>query len=313
VRRVPNERLHGNGRRTNSLSGYGFFPCVSRPMNLLVGGGRPIPAVVGVRLLKYLRTVRGKHIALTGCCWLQRADLTRAIRARGGVVTSGAGVTTSTAVLVRGHSEHWAYGEFGLKEAAAAKRIREGQQLVVVQDYEFRKLIESHKPARCSDYVAGQPIAWLGPPPDRKTFDRVARIRGPLDREQTVRGRTEQAFLRAQLFRGRELSRCSLCGNLFPTELLVAAHIKPRSECKTRERRDACNIVFPLCLLGCDALYERGFASVDGAGKIVTTAGPDLPSALRGRLRSLRGRRCGAWREERNVYFSWHHQRRFRG
>jgi len=54
------------------------------------------------------------------------------------------------------------------------------------------------------------------------------------------------------------MSSCSLCGQLLPVELLVAAHIKPRSECSRRERLDFENIVFGVCVLGCDALYEKG-------------------------------------------------------
>jgi hypothetical protein len=213
---------------------------------------------------------------------------------------------------VRGDSQQWAYGDYGRKEAVAEKLIRAGRPLLVVHDYEFRKLLEQRKPARCSDYVAGKPIAWLRPPPSRATFDRVARYPGPLDREQTVRGRTEQAFLRSQLFQGRDRESCSLCGRELLVELLVAAHIKPRSECTARERRDAACITFALCLLGCDALYERGFVSVGAAGRVVTATAAGLPAPLREQLRAVRGRCCQAWHEGTSGYFDWHYRRRFR-
>jgi len=265
-----------------------------------------------ISAVRYLREIRHKHVALTGICWVSRKNLIQAIRSHGGFVTASADVTSHTDVLVRGYSPHWAYGDFGLKEAAAAARIRSGQQLAIVHDDEFRKLLEKNRPARRSDYVAGQPIAWLLPPPDKNKFDDVARIQGPLDREQTVQGRVEQGFLRGMLFQGRDRSTCSLCGAVLPTELLVAAHIKPRSECNSQERRDARNIAFPVCLLGCDALYERGFVSVNDKGQVVTTKRKGLPDNLQNRLQKLNGRRCSAWNDANAAYFSWHIQRRFR-
>lgn len=263
--------------------------------------------------MQHLRTVRDKHVALTGCCWLPRVKLVRSIRLAGGYVSPSAEVTKSTDVLVRGYSPHWAYGDFGLKEAAAAKLIREGRRLLIIHDYEFQRLLEKGRPARCSDYIAGHPIAFLVPPPPKTAFERVASIRGPLDREQTVLGRIEQAFLRSQLFQGQDLARCSLCGHDFPKEIMVAAHVKPRSECTARERRDAKCIVFAVCLLGCDALYERGFLSVDEAGRVVTASAVGLPAAVKEHLRAVRGIRCPAWHEGTVDYFAWHYKRRFRG
>jgi hypothetical protein len=49
---------------------------------------------------------------------------------------------------------------------------------------------------------------------------------------------------------------------VLPTALLIAAHIKPRSKCTEDERRDFVNNVIPMCLLGCDALFELRFLVV---------------------------------------------------
>jgi len=216
-------------------------------------------------------------------------------------------------VLVRGHSTAWAFADYGNKEAVAAQRIQEGQHLVIVASEEFRRLLELNRPARCLDHVAGKPIAWLVPPPSRESFESVARISGPLDREQTVKGRTEQGFLRNLLFPKKEAAYCSLCGEYLPSQLLVAAHIKPRSMCGSSERRDAENIVFALCLLGCDALYERGFVSVNEKGKIITVNDSSLPKALRLRLRTVKGLPCRAWNDANTHYFRWHECNRFLG
>ncbi len=263
--------------------------------------------------MEKLRSVRGKCFALTGRCWLPRRELEREIESARGRVSPGAKVTRFTDALVRGQSDQFAFGEFGLKEAAAAKLIREGRQLLVVHDYEFRKLLEEGKPARCSEYVAGQPIAWLKPPPRRRVFDGVARFEGSLDEEHSVLGRAEQGFLRAWLFQGKSRARCSLCGHEFPVELMFAAHIKPRAECSLEERRDACHIAFAVCVLGCDALYEKGFVSVTDVGCVVTATGGDVPAELKRRLRAIEGRRCQAWDEGNAKYFDWHYARRFRG
>jgi hypothetical protein len=83
-------------------------------------------------------------------------------------------------------------------------------------------------------------------------------------------------------------------------------------ECTEKQRRDAENVVFPLCMLGCDALYEQGFVSVNCEGKVVATARPSLPVKLKRRLEQIDGRRCDAWTKTNKDYFAWHYERRFR-
>jgi hypothetical protein len=106
---------------------------------------------------------------------------------------------------------------------------------------------------------------------------------------------------------------CSLCGQRLPVSLLVAAHIKPRSECSRRERLDAANVVFAICVLGCDALYERGLIAVGQRGRI------HVASVIESRIvKKLLGgryshRKCSAWNEINAKYFEWHLTRRFQG
>jgi len=179
------------------------------------------------------------------------------------------------------------------------------------RDLEFQKVLEKRKPGRCMDHIAGQPVAWLVPSPRQDQFDRVARIPGPTDQLQTVYRRTEQRFLRSQLFQHRDRCKCDLCGRELPEKLLIAAHIKPRSECESRERLDFANIAFAACLLGCDALYERGYISVSHSGHIVTTSVKGLPIPLREQLDAVRKRPCTAWRQGTFDYFAWHYNRWF--
>ena len=78
-----------------------------------------------------------------------------------------------------------------------------------------------------------------------------------LDVKRQVTLRREQAVLRCVLLGGKSVGECVLCGKAFPCSLLVAAHIKPRAACTDFERRDYRNNVAPMCLFGCDALFER--------------------------------------------------------
>jgi hypothetical protein len=259
-----------------------------------------------------LRTLKGKLIAVTGACWVTRAELEKQFRARGARMTPDGYVNRQTDVLVRGRSDCWSHGAYGLKEERAAQLIRAGHRLVIVEDDEFRKLVELGRPARCSEHLAGQPIAWMAPPPDESAFRWATRFTGPLDRQCSTRGRVEQRFLRAHLFGANPTAACALCGARLLTELMVAGHIKPRSACTLKERRDVVNIAFPVCLLGCDALYERGLVSVDRKGRVVTANPAGLPGPVRQRLRSFRGRICPAWRGPTAGYFAWHFTKVFR-
>ena len=186
-----------------------------------------------------------------------------------------------------------------------------GQEIVLVYADEFRKLIEQRSPARISDRLVGEPMEWLVGP-TVAAFKRSADIAGPLDREHTARGRVEQGFLRHKLMGTVEEAECSICGRRLPTGFLVAAHIKPRSECSHRERLDAENVVFPVCLLGCDTLYERGLISVRSGGRfcISKVCGN---RTLRSLLKTLTSRRCSAWTESKALYFEWHLNNRFQG
>ena len=63
----------------------------------------------------------------------------------------------------------------------------------------------------------------------------VSLIDAEPDRASQTMVRREQSLLREQLFGGRQSAACPVCGQLFSSEFLVAAHIKPRSKCSTAE------------------------------------------------------------------------------
>jgi hypothetical protein len=261
---------------------------------------------------KRLTKIKGQHVAFTGFLWCNRLEFQRKLKRAGAIPTPKGRVNRNTTVLVKGTSGVWKFGDHGLKEDSAAKHIRAGQQIAVVQGSEFQKLLEHRRPARLLEKVAGQPIEWLVAPP-RKAFQRTAAIKGALDREHSAMGRVEQSYLGGKLFGNAEEATCCLCGRRFPLSLMIAGHIKPRSECSRRERLDAENIVFGVCLLGCDALYERGLVSVGPKGKIYVSSPAYTTRSLATFLRQLKRRRCAARRESNAAYFDWHLTHQFLG
>ena len=133
---------------------------------------------------KWLTSVRGEHVTFTGKAWRTRSELRLQVNQCGGIISSWQ-VRADTTVLVRGESTDWAYVKYGLKEEKAAQLIRKGRDICLIQDFEFRKLLENGRPARVYDYVAGQPVRWLQPV-SQKQFEQTAKIDGPLDREYSV-------------------------------------------------------------------------------------------------------------------------------
>lgn len=128
-----------------------------------------------------------------------------------------------------------------------------------------------------------------------------------LDQKRVVLVRREQSFLRQHLFRENEVGTCAICGSELPVFLLVAAHIKPRAKCSDMERRDYANNVVPMCLLGCDALFERGLIVVED-GKVRVQLHNKRNENLDRFLRQLEGRLTSTWKIGRVKYFNWHAQ-----
>ncbi|MGJ0625500.1 hypothetical protein [Xenorhabdus bovienii] len=107
----------------------------------------------------------------------------------------------------------------------------------------------------------------------------LRRLRSLLDtgtdetREQAAR--KEQHILQEWLFKDKTHENCAICGQEFSVKTLVTAHKKPRSDCNDAERLDP-YIVMPLCLMGCDYLYENMHVYIDG---MEIKRGLELPNA----------------------------------
>eukprot|EP00919_Chromeraceae_sp_WS-2016_P019498 GHVR01046468.1.p1 GENE.GHVR01046468.1~~GHVR01046468.1.p1 ORF type:complete len:174 (-),score=7.07 GHVR01046468.1:606-1127(-) len=129
-----------------------------------------------------------------------------------------------------------------------------------------------------------------------------------LDVDSTSKSRKEQSFLRAFHANGRLSSQCVLCGEEYPLEFLVAAHIKKRSECSNSEKLDFENVAALMCKAGCDDLFEKGYVFVSD-GEIYKSSKRNTTSALDSLINKLVGNKVSNWHGSKEYYK--HHKTKF--
>ena len=101
----------------------------------------------------------------------------------------------------------------------------------------------------------------------------------------------------------KRLNGSSICSYEIPRGFVVAGHIKKRSECTDAERLDVAHVAMPICVFGCDALFEKRYIKVVNGSIVITNAGiADVDTYLG----SLEGRKAPGWTSEREKYFAWH-------
>jgi len=145
--------------------------------------------------------------------------------------------------------------------------------------------------------------------PSLSLEDNKKRIQNLLDNltstDKTSSGgqsRKEQSLHREHHFSNKLTSKCSLCHRELPTTILHAGHIKPRRNCNEEERKDL-NVTMPVCKLGCDDLFEKGYIYVDASGSIMINDTKVIPSELRNFLKIYDGKKCLHFNEETKDYF----------
>ncbi|WP_240416628.1 hypothetical protein [Paenibacillus periandrae] len=116
--------------------------------------------------------------------------------------------------------------------------------------------------------------------------------------------RKEQSKLRELLLQGQKEGCCVICGEMYPADMLWAAHIKKRSECQPEEKRDLLNIAALMCKLGCDDLFEKGYIGINQG--IVTPIRSTTASALQFKILELDGKKCAGFNDRNTKYFDWH-------
>lgn len=113
---------------------------------------------------------------------------------------------------------------------------------------------------------------------EARTLERYYAYRDRLDELRETDSTSEQSARREQyilsqwLFEDKVTEHCALCKGKFAIEALVTAHKKRREQCNEGERRDP-YIVMPICVFGCDYLYEKQHIYIEGG---VITRGIEL-------------------------------------
>jgi hypothetical protein len=131
-------------------------------------------------------------------------------------------------------------------------------------------------------------------------------LSGPTDIYTVTKRRAEQPQLRKLLGLDKGPKQCAICGHMISKELLVAAHIKKRSKASDDERKDA-SIVVPMCILGCDALFEQGLIGVY-EGSVVRNKKISTTNYVESTIRSLVGKKIVDiyWSPLTEKYYTWH-------
>ena len=139
-----------------------------------------------------------------------------------------------------------------------------------------------------------------------KGIQKAREFVGATDASVERRVRREQRLLREALGLGLGSHPCSLCGRTYPDRLLIAAHIKKRSQCTDEERIDIPAIAMIACAFGCDALFEHGYVVVNEQGLIEATPWSESDTHLHEMVMALVGRSVTNVNSDSLPYFEWH-------
>ncbi|MDA9836532.1 hypothetical protein N9C20_02205 [Luminiphilus sp.] len=184
-----------------------------------------------------------------------------------------------------------------------------GIELLATDDQDFRFIIEllNTSSENYQETLIAQ-LAAAGEKNDpnfKKNYEySLSELRATDRHSVSAYGRVEQGLLRALLFGGKSQAQCALCHKELPTDLLVTAHIKPRSKCSTSERINP-NVVMPVCKLGCDDFFEKGYVVVDMEGFVRITGTKQLSADLHLALADLEGKVCSHFGPSTKEFFSY--------
>ena len=120
-------------------------------------------------------------------------------------------------------------------------------------------------------------------------------------------GRKEQHILRKLLFSDFEEFKCGICKEIRPVRIMVAGHIKPRNECSDKERTDP-EIVMPICKIGCDELFEKGYLRVGSNGIIEKNESISYSDDLLSFVENFIGTKCDYFNANTKKYFEFKYE-----
>lgn len=131
---------------------------------------------------------------------------------------------------------------------------------------------------------------------------RLKNLYGETDTCISSRIRREQNILKEWLFKNNNYEECAICGKSFSISSLVTAHKKKRCTCSESERTDP-NIVMPLCLFGCDHLYEKESIRINN-GEVKIVISESMSESEINYLKGIEGRRVDSkWIQGNTDYF----------
>lgn len=121
------------------------------------------------------------------------------------------------------------------------------------------------------------------------------------DGDQEIIVRREQHVLSEWLFKGRLTEECAICKKTYSIKSLRTAHKKKRADCAENERTDP-HIVMPLCVFGCDYIYEERLVYI--LANSVTSRKPLSLHAERDYIASVEGNILASqWTAGSDSYF----------
>lgn len=110
-----------------------------------------------------------------------------------------------------------------------------------------------------------------------------------------IKIRQEQSLLRKYLLLisakeqdNNNSGKCLICNRYFPKNILVASHVKKRSQCSDTEKADIKNIAMLQCAL-CDKLFENGYVYLTNSGTVRVNHNLPVTEDLRIELSKLDG------------------------
>lgn len=142
---------------------------------------------------------------------------------------------------------------------------------------------------------------------EEKYDDVLAKLEALQETESEILStrRLEQGYLKRNLFGNKTLGICAGCKKEYPVSYLITAHIKKRAFCEQKERKDS-NVVMPMCKMGCDEVYEKGYISVLNGTYIDMKKSPNS-SHLQDYINQIVGEKCESYNDKTKGYFDWHY------
>ena len=97
---------------------------------------------------------------------------------------------------------------------------------------------------------------------------------------------------------------CAICHRELPSNLMIAAYIKPWGACSEAERKSP-HAAMPVCKIGCDDFFENGYIVVEEDGLVWINNEMQYPATLKSVLVDVLGNECTHFNEETAEFFAY--------